>query len=310
MSDLVVYAERLKLARLLHTHPDELDHLHDQHPDELREFREALSDALFDRYRRTFEALAKLSSLLPLAANAKLSEKVLGAVLSARVAGELPVQRAIDLAGKLPVWFLAEISLHLEPKRAAPVIAGLPAERVIAVAHVLLEREEYVTMGRFVDSLHPEVLEATTEAVESEEALLRIAFFADDPERLSTVARLLDQARREGVIAATAEHDLWPQALSLMAQMEPDLRLAFGDIVLAQEEATLAAAVDAIAEYEQWPLLVEILANQHPDAQQTLAEFGAQRPDHEHPRLLAAADEAGLREHLAPYERAYENAVK
>lgn len=308
MSALAGYAERVKLARLLRLEPAALDYLDGEDALALRGFREGLSDALFARYRKSFEGMAKLSSMLPLGANALLSEKILGATLSARIAGELPVKRAVALAQKLPVEFLASVSLNLEPKRAAAVIARIPAPRVVAVARELLAAGEYVTMARFVDSLSDEALKATLEVIDSDEALLRIGFFVESGERLSFIVRLLSDKRRLGTVRAAGDNGLWLEALGLMLNLDDDAQARIGDLIAAQDDDFLAGATDAVAAHGAWTLLARILARQDAKTQRRLAAFGAERPAGEHDELMDAADAAGLRKRLASYEKAFDQA--
>lgn len=304
MSDLTAQAERIKLARVLGLAPADLDYLGDRDSRALRDFRESLSDALFNRYRARFEGMAKLSSLLPLAANARLSELVLGPTLSARIAGELPVKRAIALADRLPVAFLAEVSRELDPRRAAAVVAGMPPKRVVEVALALLAEDDHITMGRFLDSLSEAALAATIEAIESDAALLRIGFFAEDTDRLSDIVRLMPVSRRRGTVAAAAEQDCWPEALSLMLHLDDDLQAEFGQFIF-EDAALLAGAVDAVAEHDAWPVLVRLAAHQSGDGQTRLAEYCAGRDAGDHDHLTAAAEAEGVADALAPYVAAY-----
>ncbi|MEQ8798941.1 MAG: hypothetical protein RJQ08_15725 [Salinisphaeraceae bacterium] len=304
MSDLTAHAERIKLARVLGLAPAELDYLEDRDGQALRDFRESLSDALFNRYRARFEGMAKLSSLLPLAANARLSELVLGPTLSARIAGELPVKRAVALGDRLPVAFLAEVSRELDPRRAADVVAAMPPKRVVAVALALLAEDDFITMGRFLDSLSESALAATIEAIDSDAALLRIGFFAEDTGRLSDIVRLMPTARRRGTVVAAAEQDCWPEALSLMLHLDADLQAEFGQFIF--DDATLlAGAVAAVAEHGAWPVLVRLATHQDDAAQARLAEHIAGRGAGDHDQLTAAAEAEGVADALAPYAAAY-----
>lgn len=259
MANLEARAEIIKLARLLSQPPENFGYLQDQPAELTRRFREALSDALFDQHRHGFERLAKLSGLLPIAITAKLASTLLGATLSGRVAGELPPERAVKLAQKLPSEFLTRVCVELDPRRAGPLIQKMPAGIVISVAHGLIERKDYITMARFVGALPPDVLEQTINAINSDEVLLRVGFFVENKAQLDAVIRLLDETRLRGAIQAATDHDLWPEALSLVTQIGDDQKGQLGDIVAGQDEAVLDGLADVAQAQNLWaPVLIAV----------------------------------------------------
>src|SRR5699024_9771775 len=106
--ELAKRAELLKLARILNTEPDALAFLQPHAAGQLRMLREAVTDGLFQKFRPRFAGFARMSSLLPLKISARVSEQVLGPMLSGRIASEMKPERAIELAKRLPDEFLAD----------------------------------------------------------------------------------------------------------------------------------------------------------------------------------------------------------
>lgn len=107
-------AEILKLSRLLGREPDQLAYLEGTPSAELVLLREQVTDVMFTAHGPALSRLATASRLLPVALVATLGEKVFGPVLSARIAGLLDPPRAVDMASRLPVAFLAEVAIELD----------------------------------------------------------------------------------------------------------------------------------------------------------------------------------------------------
>ncbi len=269
--DLATRAELLKLARILDTEPAELTFLARHDASRLRALRQSVTDALFEKFRASFSGFARLSTLLPLALSARVSERVLGPMLSGRVAGEMPSERAIDLAARLPDTFLAETCLALDPERSKAIIVGMPVDRVVAITRILQARGEYITMGRFVDVLPQTTLLAATDAIDSDEALLQISFFVEDTAQLTRVIEHLSESRRTGAILAAARHDLWPEAIATIEGIETPARVQLGELALQQDEATLDSLIRAAAEHDLWPPLMRLATQLSADARERLA---------------------------------------
>lgn len=173
-------AEILKLARLVDRDPDQLSYLVAMPPRDLRVLREQITEKLFTAQERTLRGLVAASKLLPVGLVANLGQSTFGPMLSARVAGLLDPDRAVDIAAKMPSDFLAEIAIELDPRRASAVIAGIPPGRISEITGELARREEYVTMGRFVGHLSDDALRAALDALD-DEALSKTMFVTEEP---------------------------------------------------------------------------------------------------------------------------------
>src|SRR5690625_2012672 len=123
-------AEQTKLERLLQVEEGSLGFIAEQEVAATRLFRQQLSEFYYQRHQDAFHRLAGLSKLLPISASAKLAMNLLGPVLAAGIACELPKDRAAKLAGRLPTDFLAKLSLYLEPSRAGAIIADRKSTRL------------------------------------------------------------------------------------------------------------------------------------------------------------------------------------
>ncbi|MDA3921242.1 MAG: hypothetical protein PF501_11285 [Salinisphaera sp.] len=258
MIEIARDAELQKLARLLQTEREAMNFLADRPLAELRQLRQGLTDALFREYRPAFAGFAKVSSRLPLGIAARIAQRVLGAVLSGRIAGEMPPERAVDMASRLSDEFLADICLHMEPQRAQPIIRSFPLERSVTVTSLLLERGEYITMGQFVDVLPRATLLAATDAIDSPLALLRIAFFVENSAQLETVIEHLSNTRRGELLQTAANEQLWPEVLNTLSLLDGNTRTELARQALTEDAAIVDSLIRAAAAQDLWPQLLSL----------------------------------------------------
>lgn len=275
MTEPAIRAELVKLARILETEPENLEYLSYLEAERLRTLREGITDALFEKFRTTFSGFARLSSILPVAISARISERVLGPMLSGRIAGEMPAEKAITLSARLSDEFVADTCLHIDPVRARPIIAAFPIERAVAITRILLERGEMITMGRFVDVLPRETLLAATDAITDEAALLRISFFVENSDQLDVVIDHLSVERRAGIVRAAARDDLWSEVVATLLRISAQSRLAMAELALEQKNETLDSLIRAAAADDLWPALLQIADEMPGSAIGTLSQQSA-----------------------------------
>jgi len=247
MSELLTRAELVKLSRVLGAKEDDVAFLAPLGVDGLRKLEDRISSTLFDEYRAAFQRLADASRLLPASLVAKMSELVFGPVISARVSGLMPPDRAIEIATKLKTKFLAEVTMQLDPRSASELLAIMPTRIVIDVAQLLMQRKEYVTMGRFVDDLTDEAIRAVTDSLQEDEALVHIAFFVERRERLNELVDLLRPERIRRIVAAvaTGAPDVQAAGLAMMSQFTHKQLARFGEAAIALGPKILNALVAA-----------------------------------------------------------------
>lgn len=264
MSQAITLAQRAeltKLARLLGEPEHTLDWLATLDAKAIRALRERTTAVLFDSDRKRFLGLARASGLLPVPLLVKLVENVLSPFLCARVAGLMPAERAIAIASKLKTPFLVEATIEIDPRSAADLVAGMPVARIVEVAVALAERREFVTMGRFLDSITEDAMRAVLRAIDDDEALLSIAFFAEDFERLSEIVELLPMERLKRIVrvAATGSAEIWGEGLALMGSVHPDLSRRLAAIAGDLDDAALVHMLANTRELGCWDQLLPIV---------------------------------------------------
>jgi hypothetical protein len=212
---LEVRAEVLKIARLFGRAPAELHYLEQLSAAELRDLREQVTEALFGSQGSALARLAAASRLLPVALVAQLAERAFGPVLSARVAGLIEADRAVEMAAKLPIPFLADIAVELDPRRAQDVIARIPSSQIAAITRELTRRREYVAMGRFVGHLPDDSIRAAIGAMDAV-TLLNVSLVLENKEKLPEVIGLLEPGRFEEMVALAAASELADELRELL----------------------------------------------------------------------------------------------
>lgn len=275
MTDLLTRAELVKLARVLGAPEAAVAFLGQRNHLELRQLEDRISDALFDEYRPALQRIADASRLLPASLVAKMSELVFGPVLSARVAGLMPPDRAIEVASKLKTKFLADVTMQLDPRSASELLARMPPAIVVAVAAVLLQRGEYVTMGRFVDDLPDASVRAVIQQVADDGALVRIAGYVERRQRLAELIDLIPTERLRRVVAAvaTGPEEVQHAGLTMLSEATTAQKGRLGDIAVDLGADTVKALVAAASHAGASDVLREVLRNVSEGSRAALARI-------------------------------------
>jgi hypothetical protein len=222
-------AEVLKLARLLRRDPETLDYLERIDPDELRAFREQVTEMLFSAHAGALGRLAAASRLLPVGVTASVAERALGPVLTARIAGLLEPDRAVEIAAKLPRPFLADVAAEIDPRRAGAVIALIPPHQIADITGELVHRAEHVTIGRFVGHLTAEARQAALRMIDDVTAL-HVAFVVEDDFGLRQMFEDVPPERRPRLVDAAHRAGLMAELKHLIGRLEPPLRQAYEEL--------------------------------------------------------------------------------
>lgn len=285
-------AERLKLARLLEAEPEQLDFLDGVSSADLTELREQVTERLFVS-APGLAMVGRSSRLVPSGLAAKIARQAFGPMLCARAAGAAEPAKAIDIARHLPHDFLAELTAHLDPRRVAHIIAGVPEEMVVAVATRMEAAEEFVTMGRFLAFIPDHALRASIGAL-SDEAMLRTAFVLEHKDRLEHAVGLLPPDRLPGIIESAAAHGLWPEALDLLDNISEERRGPIADVIADLDPDVVASLVDTAGEQGLWPSLLALVRLMSTPARDRVVAL----PALHRPEVLAAVVETAVADDL------------
>ena len=215
-------AEIQRLAKLLGLAPDELGYLMPLAPEELRALRGQVTASLFDA-RGVLARMAAATRILPASLTATLAERVFGPMLAARIAGLVEVDRAVDIASRLPVPFLADVATELDPRRVSDILGAIPPATISAVAAELIRREEWIAMGTFYAYLPPASIRAALTVADAP-ALLQIAFVLEDKARLPAVLDIAGMDTLGRIAVAAEAAGLTAQLRALEVYLTPEQR--------------------------------------------------------------------------------------
>jgi hypothetical protein len=264
------HAEVMKLARMLGREPDELAYLERLAPDDVRALRDSVTETLYDAHGGTLGRLAAASRLLPAGLTATIGQRAFGALLSARLAGLLDTDKAVEVASKLPPPFLADVAVELDPRRASDLIANISPALIGQITAELTVRREYVTMGRFVGHLSDDAIAAAVASMD-DEALLQTAFVLEDRSQLSRLFGKLPRGRAAGIIAVAADEGLWLEALDLLNHLQKRQRKEMVLAALALDEPAREAILDTIIVHDLTEE-VRLIAEHDDSIEERLAE--------------------------------------
>ncbi len=245
-------AEVAKLAHELQTDSQALDGLAVLQAGDLRRLRGMVGDALHDAHRAAFQRAAAASALLPASLTARLAQTLIGPYLAARIAAEMPTDRAVRLAGHLEIDFLADVCLSLDPARVAATVQGLPDDRVVEVGTTLLARREYVTLGKFVGVVSPAVVDGVAERIHDAAALLAIARAIEARDRLDALMTRIDDERLLAMIAAAVAERQVSEMVALAGHLGPANRRRLAALAATSTPAILTELVAALGAADTW----------------------------------------------------------
>jgi hypothetical protein len=207
-------AEIVKLRRLLDVDEGALEFLATVQAMEIRKLRLLATAALFDADREMLSRVANASRLLPAGLVAAITRRAFGPLLAARITGFMDPKRAADVGRHMDPPFLADICIQLDPRKAKEIIPRMDVDTVVAVTEELLERADYVTLGRFVGSMPGDVLDSVLEVTEDDE-LLRVCAVAESSTGVDEIFGALSADRMADVRRIARRKDMREEALVL-----------------------------------------------------------------------------------------------
>jgi hypothetical protein len=295
-TDLATRAELVKLARALGTTTDGVAFAAALPHEDIRRVRERVVATLYDEHRGAFQRVAAITRVLPTAVNVRIALRAFPPLLAARIAGEMTPDRAAELADRMPVEYLAEACVHLDPRRAAPLIQRIRQDRVLGVVMELIDRRQFITLGRLLDSATEGVIHDVATTV-STEALLRIGFYAESGEQLTRAVALLPPARLRGVVrdALSGSSELASAGLALIGRLTDDeLRGRLAGYAAESGTETLTALLHTAIEDDAVPALLAAVAVMDEDGRRRVLRLPALASPEVLDHLLLAVEKHDL----------------
>lgn len=297
--DIETRAELDKLHRLLGLPSGQLADLAEGGAANVRELREHIHRSIFNDRRERFASLANLTRLLPAGTVAKLAVSAFGPRLSGRVVGEMNANRASRIASRMEPEFLAEVAPHVDPPQVRDLVGQLPTDLILNTALLLVDREEYVVLGRFADALSTTPIRAVVDAV-ADPALLHIAFYMEQKSQLTRIVSVIDKQRVAGIMRTGMQRELWSEALSIIDNVDEDMRGRLANIMAEQEESVLNELVGVAHAQNLWGPILRGLACMDSKYYRKIVNLPAVRDHEVLADLINAAHAQGLLETALP----------
>jgi hypothetical protein len=130
-------------------------------------------------------------------------------------------------------------------------------------------------------------------AIDDDAALLSIAFFAENFERLSEIVELLPPGRLQRLVhrAATGSAELWGEGLALMGSVTPTLSRKLAAIAGALDDEALTHMLANTRELTCWDQLLPIVLEMGPAQQKRIVSL----PALDDPAVLSAIADTAVR---------------
>lgn len=243
-ASIPTHPQLVRVARLLGVEVEQLPvELATVPADDLRTLHDQIGEAIHRGARARFAAVAGLAAKLPAPVAGRLAQTFLPPMLAARVCEHLEPARARDLVDRVSLPYLADIAVALDPVGSREVVRAIPAPRVGEVAHLLLERREYVVMAEFARVVDEDALVAALEAA-SPHDLLCVVPLLEWNETLERVVAHLPSEQLDRIVAELDHEELADLALAL----DP---VRFGPVIARVDEMTVTALTGVLLDREE-----------------------------------------------------------
>ena len=205
----------------------------------------------------------------------------------------------MDIARRLRPEFLAEVAVHLDPRRVGGLVAALPADRIRAAALALVDNGAHVTMGRLAASITEEALHQVVGSM-SDADLLLTAFVLEDRSRLDAIAASLADDRIVSIVRVAHADGLWLEGLSLIFHLGDQQRGRLGDLTIREDPSVVGALVEVAHEHRLWPTILPLVRVVSEEPRRTLATLDPFRRVTVIDAVVEAAAEHDLWDAVAP----------
>lgn len=301
--DLETRAELDKINELLDLQEESQQALAKAGAKKLRVLRKHLDSQLHNYKRSSFRGLAGWVRVLSKGYVAKLAQHALGSQIAGRVVSEMDPLIGSKIAKRLAPEFLAEAAAAADPAKVRDIIKLLPADLIRDAAMVMVQRGDYILMGRFADALSAPALRLIIEAVKDDAILLHIAYYMSDKSQLSKVVQMIDNDRVASILHTGTKHDLWPEALAIIDGVNAELKGRLANIMAKQDETTLNSLVNVAYQQRLWGPVLRGMAKMNPKYYRKIVNLPAVKDKAVLTDLIQCAYEDGLIEAALPLVR-------
>lgn len=206
-----------KIIRILKVKPESFSFLEKLTADELSDLNDGVQDALFSDQAEHWKRVAKVAKYFPNYMNAKVSEQVLGAYITANICYHIETKDLIGISKHLSVPFLAEVTENIIPAKSHRVVNEMPVPVIQKVIEYLMKKEQHFVVASFIEVVERKRLMQLIDSIPKESDLLKSSEFIRNAELLKDIflsfsvsrqTKMLQtavQIKKEGVIIKTLQ---------------------------------------------------------------------------------------------------------
>lgn len=185
--------------------------------EDLSTLNDQIQDALFSDQSEHWKRVAKVVKFFPNYMNAKVSEQVLGAYITANVCYHIETKDLIGISKHLSIPFLAEVTENIIPAKSHRVVNEMPVPVIQKVIEYLMKKEQHFVVASFIEVVERKRLMQLIDSIPQESDLLKSSEFIRNPELLKDIflsfsvsrqTKMLQTAvkiKKEGVIIKTLQ---------------------------------------------------------------------------------------------------------
>ncbi|MEV6773332.1 hypothetical protein AB0N05_32340 [Nocardia sp. NPDC051030] len=298
MTNLAARAEVVKLARELHTAPEDLAFLLESDPVAIRRVRKQMHRTLDSRYRPMFDRLARVSGLIPNSLAIAIATRFFGPALCGMIASSLSPERAVALIGQVPVDFLADVAPYVDPDAATPIVRAFDTEVLVPAMQEMLRRKDYITLARFLVATTDQQLLDVMPFIDSGEDMLMVAFNAEldaVADRFEIVLAELPEEQLCDVLQVSHDQDRFIEMLTFLPMVSDQTLGRISDVAVSMGPELLTHMILSVQREAAWAELIPVVATMSPENR--LAVFELPVWDEE---MLAEIQLAGERSGRSP----------
>lgn len=206
-----------KIIRILKVKPESYSFLEKLNTEELSELNDGIQDALFSDQSEHWKRVAKVVKFFPNYMNAKVSEQVLGAYITANVCYHIETKDLVGISKYLSIPFLAEVTENIIPAKSHRVVNEMPVSTIQNVIEYLMRKEQHFVVASFIEVVERKRLMQLIDSIPKESDLLKSSEFIRNaellkdiflnfsPSRQTKMLQTAVQIKKEGVIIKTLQ---------------------------------------------------------------------------------------------------------
>lgn len=226
------------LRNLLGLQDSEFPFLEKLNAEELYSLKSQVLHTVQSGQKEIFTTMAKVSRYMPNFLNAKVSQDILGPIITANLSYFLPAKEAIGIATHFTIPFFTDVIEHLIPEKISEMIALTPIDIMKRAVGELIRRKKFFVIGSLMDYTPIASVDKIARGIDDPEHLIRITYNCQDKGRVLELFQNFGEKRIFEVIKAGLNDSLFSEIKTIYEHAEDGLK-EFTRKTIAAKETTL-----------------------------------------------------------------------